>query len=39
VNSSVGITAALHNSDIDAVTTNFPLKAIELRQQLSNEGS
>jgi len=38
VNSTADLNVALRTDVIDAVTTNFPLKAIELRAKLSTKG-
>jgi len=38
VNSTVDITAMLRTNVVDAVTTNFPLKAIGLREKIWKEG-
>lgn len=38
VNSSAGLETAFRNDTVDAVTTNFPLKALRLRQQLVSKG-
>ena len=37
VNSTVAINDVLRTSVVDAVTTNFPLKAIALRSTLADE--